>query len=67
MFRFTWPAGIAIWVLMVANGFAQSPAPSAAAAEPTEVGELIDIAEHRLERLHASHRKTRHGSVFAPR
>jgi hypothetical protein len=30
MFRFTWPAGIAIWVLMVANGFAQSPAPSAA-------------------------------------
>src|SRR5438105_5235960 len=29
MFRFTWPAGIAIWVLMVANGFAQSPAPSA--------------------------------------
>jgi hypothetical protein len=29
MFRFTWPAGIALWVLMVANGFAQSPAPSA--------------------------------------
>src|ERR1700730_9115468 len=32
MFRFTWPAGIAIWVLMVANGFAQAPAPSAASS-----------------------------------
>ena len=30
MFRFTWPAGIALWVLMVVNGFAQSPASSAA-------------------------------------
>lgn len=32
MFRFTWPAGIALWVLMVVNGFAQSPAPSASPA-----------------------------------
>jgi len=32
MFRFVWPAGIAIWVSMMANGFAQSPAPSSSAS-----------------------------------
>jgi hypothetical protein len=37
MFRFTWPAGIALWVLMVANGFAQSPAPSAASPAASSI------------------------------
>ena len=37
MFRFTWPAGIALWVLMVTNGFAQSPAPSAASPAASSI------------------------------
>jgi Peptidase family S41 len=37
MFRFTWPAGIALWVLMVANGFAQSPAPSSASPAASSI------------------------------
>src|SRR4029077_4002457 len=37
MFRFTWPAGIALWVLMMANGFAQPPSPSAASPAASSI------------------------------
>src|SRR6185503_19030392 len=45
----------------------ESRTAAAAAAESSQVGELVQVGKHGQERLHASHREPGHGAILASR